>query len=105
EKREFEYIRHGTRCLLTSFIVPTGKVVWDLGGTLTTSDWVAHLGHVRRDYPDMERYDWVVDNLNTHWGLEVCRLVAKWCRVPLAEKALRRGKQRRAFLSDPSHRH
>ena len=105
EKREFEYIRHGTRCLLTSFVVSTGKVVWDLGATRTTSDWVAHLSHVRREYPDMEHYDWVVDNLNTHWSLAVCRLVARWCRVPLRGKDLRRGVQRRAFLSDPSHRH
>ena len=104
EKREFEYIRHGTRVLLNSFVVPTGKVVWDLGETRTSSDWVAHLGHVRQSYPDMKGYDWVVDNLNTHWSLEVCRLVAAWCDVPLVAKDLRRGAQRRAFLSDPSHR-
>ncbi len=47
EKREFEYIRYGTRALLTSFVVPTGKVVWDLGETRTSLDWVAHLRHVR----------------------------------------------------------
>ena len=33
EKREHEYIRHGTRCLIASFVVPTGKVVWDLAAT------------------------------------------------------------------------
>ena len=33
EKREFEYDRLGTRTLLTTFCVPTGKVVWDLGKT------------------------------------------------------------------------
>jgi hypothetical protein len=104
EKREFEYIRHGTRALLTSFVVPTGKVVWDLGETRTSLDWVAHLRHVQRSYPDMKGYDWVVDNLNTHWSLEVCRLVAEWCAVPLVAKDLQRGAQRRAFLSDPSHR-
>ena len=49
-------------------------------------------------------YDWVVDNLNTHGSLEVCRLVAEWCAVPLVEKDLQRGAQRRAFLSDPSHK-
>jgi len=104
EKREFEYIRHGTRVLLTSFVVPTGKVVWDLGETRTSLDWVAHLRHVRQTYPDQKGYDWVVDNLNTHWSLEVCRLVAEWCAVPLVEQNLQRGVQRRAFLSDPSHR-
>ena len=103
-KRAFEYIRYGTRVLLNSFIVPTGKVVWDLGETRTSLDWVAHLRHVRQQYPDQQGYDWVVDNLNTHWSLEVCRLVAEWCDVPLLTKDLKRGVQRRAFLGDPSHR-
>jgi putative transposase len=53
----------------------------------------------------MQRYDWVVDNLNTHWSLEVCRVVAQWCHVPCVAKDLRRGVQRRAFLSDPTHTH
>jgi hypothetical protein len=103
-KREFEYIRYGTRSLLTSFIVPTGKVVWDLGMTRTSLDWVAHLRHVQQTYPDFQGYDWIVDNLNTHWSLDVCRLVAEWCDVPLVEKDLECGAQRRAFLSDPQHR-
>jgi hypothetical protein len=38
EKREHEYIRHGARCLIASFVVPTGKVVWDLGLTRTSAD-------------------------------------------------------------------
>ena len=104
EKREFEYIRHGTRVLLTSFVVATGKVVWKLGETRTSLDWAAHLRQVRQHYPDMRGYDWVVDNLNTHWSLEVCRLVAEWCEVPLVAKELRCGAQRRAFLSDPRHK-
>jgi transposase len=104
EKREFEYIRHGTRVLLNSFVVPTGKVVWDVGETRTSLDWVAHLRHVHEEYPDQQGYDWIVDNLNTHWSLEVCRLVAEWCEVPLVLKDLKGGAQRRAFLSDPSHR-
>jgi DDE superfamily endonuclease len=103
-KREFEYIRYGTRSLLTTFVVPTGKVVWDLGETRTSNDWVAHLRHVLQRYPDQQGYDWIVDNLNTHWSLEVCRLVAERCDVPLVENDLRCGAQRRAFLSDPGHR-
>jgi transposase len=104
EKREFEYIRHGTRVLLTSFVVPTGKVVWKLGETRTSLDWVSHLRQVREHYPDMRGYDWIVDNLNTHWSLEVCRLVAEWCEVPFVAQELRCGAQRRAFLSDPQHK-
>jgi hypothetical protein len=104
-KREFEYIRHGTRCLLTTFCVPTGEVVWDLGQTRTSQDWARHLGHVRQQFPDMRQYHWVVDNLNTHWSLDVCRLVARWCGLRADERQWRTGPQRRAFLSDPDHEH
>jgi transposase len=105
EKREHEYIRHGTRALIASFVVPTGQVLWNLGQTRTSADFVAHLSHVVSQLPDMRRYDWVVDNLNTHWSLDLCRLVAQWCKVPFVAKDLRRGAQRRAFLSHPSHQH
>jgi len=105
EKREFEYIRHGTRVLLNTFCVPTGKIVWDLGCTRTSIDWLAHLAHVVRQYPDMKQYHWVVDNLNTHWSLEVCEWVAQQSQIPFLPKSLKKGRQRRAFLSDPSHKH
>lgn len=105
EKREHEYIRHGARALLGSFIVPTGQVVWDLGLTRTSKDFVAHLRHVVTVLPLMEHYDWVFDNLNTHWSLEVCALFACWSQQPFDPRALRTGAQRRAFLTDPIHRH
>jgi transposase len=105
EKREYEYIRHGVRALLASFVVPTGHLVWNLGPTRTSTDWALHLANVVHQLPDMQRYDWVVDNLNTHWSLAVCRLVAQWCEVPFIPQTLLRGVQRRAFLSDPTHQH
>jgi hypothetical protein len=105
EKREHEYIRHGARVLLASFVVPTGQVVWNLGQTRTSMDFAAHLAHVVHQLPTMNRYEWVVDNLNTHWSLDVCRLVAQWCDVPFVPKALHHGRERRAFLSDPTHTH
>ena len=105
EKREFEYIRHGTRALLTTFCVPTGQVVWNLGPTRTSVDWVRHLDHVATQFPLMKRFDWVVDNLNTHWSLEVCTWVAQRSGIPVVSKALQTGRQRRTFLTDPSHKH
>jgi DDE superfamily endonuclease len=105
EKREQEDIRHGVRVVLASFVVPTGQVVWERGTTRTSADFAAHLTHVVGQLPDMLRYDWVVDHLHTHWSLDVCRLVAQWCALPYNPKALRRGVERRAFLSDPSHQH
>jgi hypothetical protein len=105
EKREFEYIRHGTRTLITSFAVPTGEVVWDLGPTRTSADFAHHIGHVAVHFRDFEQFDWVLDNLNTHWSLEVCEYIAALCDVPFEPWLLKTGKQRRAFLTDPSHQH
>jgi transposase len=105
ERREHEYIRHGTRVLINSLAVATGHIAWTIGTTRKATDFVAHLTRAYQNLPRMERYDWVMDNLNTHWSLNVCRLVARWCKVPFEPKQLKKGGQRRAFLGDPRHRH
>ncbi len=105
EKREHEYIRHGTRALIASFAVPTGEVVWNLGQTRTSQDFAAHIDHVATHFREMQRFDWVLDNLNTHWSLDVCRVVAELSEVPFVPKDLKTGTQRRLFLTDPSHKH
>jgi transposase len=105
ERREHEYIRHGTRVLINSLAVATGQIAWTIGATRKATDFVAHLKQAHTSLPSMQRYDWVMDNLNTHWSLDVCRLVARWSQVPFAPKQLKTGTQRRAFLCDPSHRH
>jgi hypothetical protein len=105
EKREPEYSRHGGRALIASLVVATGQVVWNLGQTRTSADVATPLATVVQPLPTMPRYDWVVDNLHTHWSLEVCRLVAQGCRVPWVAQDLRCGVQRRALLSDPTHQH
>lgn len=105
EKREHEYIRHGTRCLIASFVVPTGNVVWDLGQTRTSLDFATHLAHVASQFPDTQRFHWVLDNLNTHWSLDVCELMAKLNGLPFHKKDLKNGTQRKAFLTDAEHKH
>jgi transposase len=105
ERREHEYIRHGTRVLINSLAVATGQIAWTIGTTRKATDFVAHLKQAYEKLPRMKRYDWVMDNLNTHWSLDVCRLVARWCKVPFEPHKLKKGTQRRAFLRDPSHRH
>jgi DDE superfamily endonuclease len=105
EKREFEYIRYGTRALITSLAVPTGEVVWDLGPTRTSADFGWHIGHVANHFRRFERFDWVVDNLNTHWSMEVCEYIAALSDVSFNPWQLRTGRQRRAFLTDPTHQH
>jgi len=105
ERREHEYIRRGTRVLINSLAVATGQVAWTMGATRKATDFVAHLKRAYQHLPRMKRYDWVMDNLNTHWSLDVCRLVARWCKLPFEPEKLKKGVQRRAFLSDPSHHH
>jgi len=105
ERREQEYIRHGTRVLTASFVVPTGEVVWEVGQTRTSEDFAAHLANVVEHFPDFQGFDWVLDNLNTHWSLEVCEEVAKLSEVAFVPRELKTGAQRRAFLTDPSHKH
>jgi transposase len=105
ERREHEYIRPGTRVLINTLAVATGQIAWTIGRTRKAPDFVAHLQQAYQRLPRMTRYDWVMDNLNTHWSLDVCRLVARWCKVPFEPSKLKKGPQRRAFLSDPSHPH
>jgi hypothetical protein len=105
ERREFEYIRLGTRTMITSFVVPTGEVVWDLGPTRTNLDFRAHVLRVAAHFRDMKRFDWVVDNLNTHQSLDLCEVVAYLNGRPFRPHELKSQEQRRAFLSDPEHKH
>jgi transposase len=103
EKREQDYIRHGTRALIATFVVPTGEVVWNLGETRTSSDFATHLLHVAEHFGEWPRITWVLDNLNTHWSLEVCEVMAMLNEVPFAIPALKTGAQRRAFLTNADH--
>ena len=91
--------------MIASCVVPTGQVGWPLGPTRTRADFGAHVANVLQQLPAMNRSDGVVDNLKTPWRLDLCRLGAQWGQGPLVAKALRRGRQRRAFLSDPTHTH
>jgi hypothetical protein len=110
EKREFEYTRHGTLCLIANLDVATGKVVAPtLGPTRTEEDFVEH---VRRTIATDPKASWifVTDQLNTHLSEGLVRLVAKLCRTK-DELGRKRGKgvlktmsSRRAFLSDEAHR-
>jgi DDE superfamily endonuclease len=107
--REPEYIRHGTRCLLATFVVPTGQVYGDVTAHRTNDDFRAHIRRtvtwLQQQYPQATRYHWVMDNLNTHWSLPVCRLFAQLNGVPFEAKQLQRGPERRAFLTKAEHRH
>src|SRR6266516_1405708 len=105
ERREFEYIRHGTRCLIATLVVPTGQILGDVSKRRGSVDFCRHLRHVAEQFPDTGRFHWVMDNLNTHWNLNMCRCIARLSGVPFEPTKLRNGTERRAFLTDPEHKH
>lgn len=104
-RREHASSRHGTRGLSNALAVATGRSAWPLGSTRTATDVVAHLQPAAHRLPPRERDDWVMDNLHPHWSLDVCRLLARWCKGPFAPEQRKQGGQRRAFLGDARHRH
>ena len=110
ERLEFEYIRHGTLCLMANFDVVTGKVVRpSIGPTRKEVDFVAHIEHTIESDPDA-CWIFVVDQLDTHVSAGLVELVARRCGIPndLGVKGktgvLKSKKNRRAFLRDASHR-
>jgi hypothetical protein len=105
ERREFEYIRHGTRCLIASLLVPTGQIVGDVSKRRGSLDFCRHLRNVTAQFPETKRFHWVMDNLNTHWNLSMCRCIARLSGVRFEPKKLRTGAERRAFLTDREHKH
>jgi hypothetical protein len=111
ERIEFEYIRHGTSTFILSRDVVTGQVLPPLcGPTRTEADFLDHIQHVVASDPQVIRWHFVVDNLNTHCSASLVRWVAQESDldVDLGVKGkcgvLKNCHSRAAFLSDCSHR-
>ncbi len=110
ERREYEYIRHGTLTLIANFEVARGQVVTpSLGPTRTEEDFAAHMAQTVTRDPD-GTWVFIVDQLNIHKSETLVRWVVNACHlnVELGLKGetgiLQSMETRAAFLQDPTHR-
>jgi transposase len=111
-KSECQYTRHGTLSLTGSWDVVQGQMIHTtIDQTRNNDDFAEHIAQTIETAPEA---NWVVvlDNLNTHTGEPVVRLIASLLGIAqdsLGDKKKRRGilgsaKSRREFLTDPRHR-
>jgi putative transposase len=111
QRREFEYIRHGTQTLIASFDVVTGLLMRaTVGDTRTEVDYLAHVQRTIETDDKASKWHLVMDCLNTHQSESLVRYVAKveGLKIDLGIKGnsgiLKSMETRAAFLSDNTHR-
>lgn len=109
---ECQYTRHGTLSLTGSWDVVLGQMInHTIQQTRDNNDFANHIASTIATDSEAP-WVFVMDNLNTHSGEPIVRLVAKLLGIDqstLGDKKKRTGilgsmKSRREFLSDPSHR-
>ena len=111
QRREFEYIRHGTQTLIASFDVANGQVSYaSVGQTRTEIDYLAHVQQTVATDPDAIKWHLIMDCLNTHQSASLVRYVARFegLDIDLGIKGksgiLQSMKTRTEFLTTSSHR-
>jgi transposase len=109
-RREYEYKRHGTICLIANMEIWCGWIIAPtLGPTRTEADFAAHVEQTVATDP-LAGWVFICDNLNTHQSESLVLYVAKACGITddLGEKekrgTLKSQASRAEFLADLSHR-
>jgi transposase len=109
-KIECQYKRHGTICVTGNWHVVQGQMIaTTIDETRNNRDFANHIEQTIDTDPDAG-WVFILDNLNTHCGDDLVRMVARKLGIDADTlgKAKKRGilksmKTRRAFLSDLTH--
>ena len=111
ERREFEYIRHGTLAFMFNFNIVTGSLAaCTAKPTRNEQDFLEHIqGRVAAE-PQTTQWHFVSDNLNIHVSESLVRYVAEESDLDIdlgvkgQSGVLKATASRAEFLSDPTHR-
>jgi hypothetical protein len=110
ERREFNYVRHGTQVVTANLDLATGQLLTPtIAQSRTETDFVEHIAQLIQTDPKAD-FIIVCDQLNTHKSESLVRFIAQTLEdeQELGEKGksgiLKNMETRQAYLSDPEHR-
>lgn len=112
ERREHEYIRHGTVSFIVNFEVASGHIgTVSAGPTRTEEDYVNHIRRTVEAAPGVTKWHFIVDNLNIHQSESLVRYVAAESDIAETDLGVKEKSgilvsmaSRAEFLSNPDHR-
>ena len=110
ERREFEYIRHGTLAFIFNFDIVTGQLAaCTARQTRSEQDFLEHIQSRVAAEPQTRQWHFVSDNLNIHVSESWVRYVAEESDLDIdlglkgKSGILKSIASRAEFLSDPTH--
>lgn len=110
EKREHNYIRHGTPVLTANFCLHSGQIIAPtIADTRKEADFLVPIQQTVATAPH-KQWIFIVDQLNTHMSASLVAWVAEMIKDPpkLGKKGssgiLKNKKSRKSDLSKPQHR-